>query len=106
MNNINHSWERFTVRERLSRTIVYVISVITFVWSLKTVEIIPEFLYDAPEQMADLFTRMWPIDFAFYPIKVHDALIETMMHQNKWQIYLQECGLLISLFIQLKYMMP
>ena len=78
MNNINHSWERFTVRERLSRTIVYVISVITFVWSLKTVEIIPEFLYDAPEQMADLFTRMWPIDFAFYPIKVHDALIETV----------------------------
>jgi phosphonate transport system permease protein len=29
----------------------------------QTVEIIPEFLYDAPEQMQDLLARMWPIAF-------------------------------------------
>ena len=34
------------------------------VWSLRTIEIIPEFLYDAPQQTADLFARMWPIDWA------------------------------------------
>ena len=46
--------------------------------SLRTVEVIPEFLYDAPEQMADLFTRMWPIEWSYYPKGVHDALIETL----------------------------
>ena len=47
-------------------------------WSLRTIEIIPEFLYDAPEQTADLFARMWPIDWAWYPKVVHGALIETL----------------------------
>ncbi len=46
--------------------------------SLRTVQIIPEFLYDAPEQMADLFKRMWPVAWSYYPRGVHDALIETL----------------------------
>jgi hypothetical protein len=41
-------------------------------------EIIPEFLTDAPEQVADLLTRMWPIDIAYYPTGVHAALTETL----------------------------
>lgn len=32
------------------------------VWSVRTIEIIPEFLADPPEQMADLLIRMWPSD--------------------------------------------
>jgi phosphonate transport system permease protein len=28
--------------------------------------------------MADLFKRMWPIAWSFYPGGVHDALIETL----------------------------
>ena len=31
-----------------------------------------------PEQMADLFKRMWPIAFAYYPQGVHEALVETL----------------------------
>ncbi|HJS31713.1 MAG TPA: phosphonate ABC transporter, permease protein PhnE, partial [Alphaproteobacteria bacterium] len=46
--------------------------------SMRSIEIIPEFLYDAPEQVVDLFARMWPMDFAFYPAMVHDALVETL----------------------------
>jgi phosphonate transport system permease protein len=42
------------------------------------VQVIPEFLYDAPEQVVDLLTRMWPIEWSFYPRGVHDALIETL----------------------------
>ena len=44
---------------------------IAVVWSLRTIEIIPEFLYDAPQQTVDLFARMWPIDWSWYPKVVH-----------------------------------
>ena len=71
-------WQRFSVRERVLRSSFYLIVVIAAVWSLRTIEIIPEFLYDAPQQTADLFVRMWPIDWAWYPKVVHDALMETL----------------------------
>ena len=60
------------------RTIFYLVVLIAIVWSLRTIEIIPEFLYDAPQQTVDLFARMWPIDWAWYPKVVHAALMETL----------------------------
>ena len=36
------------------------------------------FIDDAPQQTADLFARMWPIDWAWYPKVVHAALLETL----------------------------
>jgi phosphonate ABC transporter permease subunit PhnE len=71
-------WRRFTPRERLGRTAFLLLAAIALAWSLQTIEIIPEFLYDAPAQTADLFVRMWPIDWAWYPAVVHPALIETL----------------------------
>jgi len=71
-------WQRFTLAERIMRSSFYVVVLIAIVWSLQTIEIIPEFLYDAPQQTADLFARMWPIDWAWYPKVVHTALIETL----------------------------
>jgi phosphonate transport system permease protein len=63
---------RFTPGERIARSMLYIVTAIAVVWSIRTIEIIPEFLYDAPEQTADLFRRMWPFDWAFYPKAVHD----------------------------------
>ena len=71
-------WQRFSLAERVMRSTFYLVALIAIVWSLRSIEIIPEFLYDAPEQMADLFKRMWPIAWSFYPRGVHDALIETL----------------------------
>lgn len=71
-------WQPRTRRERLARFALYFGIVLACVASLRTVEIIPEFLYDAPEQMADLLGRMWPIDWGYYPKGVHEALIETL----------------------------
>jgi phosphonate ABC transporter permease subunit PhnE len=71
-------WQRFTPAVRAMRSMFYVLVVIAIVWSLRTIEIIPEFLYDAPQQTADLFARMWPIDWAWYPKVVHPALVETL----------------------------
>ena len=71
-------WTRFTRAQRLTRFIVYLVVVAAIVASLRTIEVIPEFLYDAPEQVVDLLTRMWPVDWAHYPETVHEALIETI----------------------------
>jgi phosphonate ABC transporter permease subunit PhnE len=73
-----HHWQRFTPAERVMRSGFYVAVLIAIVWSLRSIEIIPEFLYDAPQQTVDLFVRMWPIDWAWYPKVVHAALIETL----------------------------
>ncbi len=72
------TWQRFTPAERVIRSVFYLIALIAIVWSVQTIEIIPEFLYDAPQQTADLFARMWPIDWAWYPKVVHEALVETL----------------------------
>jgi phosphonate ABC transporter permease subunit PhnE len=72
------NWQRFTPAQRMMRSGFYIIVLVAIVWSLQTIEIIPEFLYDAPEQTIDLFARMWPIDWSWYPKVVHGALIETL----------------------------
>jgi len=71
-------WLRFSPAQRLARFAVYLVIVAAIVMSVRSVEVIPEFLYDAPEQVVDLLTRMWPADWSSYPQEVHDALIETI----------------------------
>lgn len=72
------TWTRFTPFERLGRYAAYLLSVAALVWSVQNIEIIPEFLWDAPAQTLDLFRRMWPVDWKVYPVSVHGALIETI----------------------------
>jgi phosphonate transport system permease protein len=74
---VAREWERFTLREKLARYAVYLVTVVAVVWSARYVEIIPEFLADAPAQTADLFKRMWPFDWQHYWKAVHASLIET-----------------------------
>ncbi len=71
-------WQRFTPFVRLGRYAVYLVTVAAVVWAARSIDIIVEFLYDAPAQTVDLFRRMWPFDWAIYPKEVHHALIETI----------------------------
>lgn len=71
-------WERHTRAERLSRFFLSIALVAAVVASIRSVEVIPEFLIDAPEQVRDLLVRMWPINFAFYREGVHEALVDTI----------------------------
>ena len=74
---MDREWKRFTPLQRLVRFAFYLVGVIALVVSLRTIEVIPEFLYDAPAQMADLFGRMWPLDWKYFSPTL-DALIETL----------------------------
>ncbi len=71
-------WSRHTPEQKFLRFAFYFLVVAAVVFSLKNIEIIPEFLYDAPAQLKDFFQRMWPMDTAYYPKTVHAALIETL----------------------------
>src|SRR6188768_2384749 len=72
------TWERFTFKERIARFAIYFSIVAALVASARTIEVIPEFLYDAPAQVKDLLVRMWPIAWSHYPKGVHAALMETL----------------------------
>lgn len=76
--SIDREWQRFTFSERLARFAAYLCFVAAIVWSWQTVEVIPEFLYDAPAQFADMFSRMVPLDYGFYPETIHAAMVETL----------------------------
>lgn len=77
MSAVHREWQRYTRRERLARFALYFGIVFAVAISLRTVQVIPEFLYDAPEQMLDLLQRMWPPQWSYYPT-VHEALVETL----------------------------
>lgn len=89
------NWQRYTLSEKLIRFAVWLAIVIGIVQSLRTVEVIPEFLYDAPEQMGDLVGRMWPVDWAHYPRGVHAALVETL--------HIASLGTLLSMFLAVPF---
>lgn len=76
-DRLDREWRRFTPLERLARYAFYLFAVAAVVVSLQTVRIIPEFLYDAPEQIADLFGRMWPMDLRYLGPTL-TALVETL----------------------------
>jgi phosphonate transport system permease protein len=74
---LDRDWQRFTPLKRLSRFAFYLFAVAALVVSLRTIDVIPEFLYDAPEQMADLFKRMWPLDLNYIRPTLK-SLVETL----------------------------
>ena len=78
VDRAHREWRRFSTEQRIIRFAFYFIGIAALVMSLRHIEFIPEFLYDAPEQVKDFFVRMWPIDKTFYAKSVHEALIETL----------------------------
>ena len=88
---VDRAWQRFTPAQRVGRFTIYLLLVAAIVTSLRTIEVIPEFLYDAPDQVVDLFARMWPIDWHHYPRGVHSALLET--------IHIASLGTLLALVL-------
>ena len=70
-------WQRHTLREKLARMALWLTIGLAVLASMNSINVIWEFLWDAPEQMLDMGHRMWPLDFAYYPASVHAALLET-----------------------------
>jgi len=86
-------WDRLTPRERITRHLMLLAAGVVVAFCMHHVEVIPEFLMDAPLQVKDLLTRMWPIDYAYYPAGIHDAMLET--------IHIATIGTMLSIFLSL-----
>jgi phosphonate transport system permease protein len=86
-------WQRHSPGQRLLRYALWLFTVAAIVQAARTVEVIPEFLADAPEQMADMLRRMWPVDWGYYREGVHAALMETL--------HMATLGTLLSLALAL-----
>lgn len=84
-------WQRFSFAERLARFIVFLGCGVALMVSLRTVQIIPEFLWDAPAQVSDLLTRMWPMDLPYYRDGIHESLMETL--------HIASLGTLLAIFM-------
>ncbi len=81
----HQAWQRLTQEQRWGRWLIYGVCTLAIVQSMRSVDIIPEFLLDAPEQMQDLLQRMWPVEWSFYftpqntgAQTVHQALLDSL----------------------------
>lgn len=74
---MTRTWERHTLGQKMARMALWLMIAVAVMLSLRSINVIWEFLWDAPEQMMDMGRRMWPPDMAFYPTTVHAALMET-----------------------------
>lgn len=88
-------WQWHTAGQRAARLLIWIVIVAAVVQSIRTVEIIPEFLLDAPAQLKDMLVRMWPIDWGFYPEGVHAPLVETL--------HIASLGTLLSLLMAVPF---
>lgn len=70
-------WQRHTLAEKLARMALWLIIGIAVLLSLNSINVIWEFLWDAPAQMLDMIRRMFPPDYSYYGMAVHAALMET-----------------------------
>ena len=77
VGKLDREWQRFTPAQKLARYACYVVAAVAVVVSLRSVNVIPEFVYDAPSQIGDLFGRMYPPDFRYLGPTLA-ALVETM----------------------------
>ncbi|MYN12885.1 phosphonate ABC transporter, permease protein PhnE [Pusillimonas sp. TS35] len=72
------TWARYTRGQRLLRFALYLLFALAIVQSVRHIDVIPEFLWDAPTQMADLLNRMWPVNWRSFPGTIQQALVETL----------------------------
>ena len=86
-------WQPRSAADRIARSVIYIAAVIAIIWSIRTIEVIPEFLYDAPAQTYDLFSRMWPFDWSRFWSAIWPAMIETF--------HIATLGTLLALILSL-----
>ncbi|EYD70458.1 phosphonate ABC transporter, permease protein PhnE [Limimaricola hongkongensis] len=55
-------WTRFSLKQRLQRYAVLAFTLLAIAWAVSSIEVIWAWVWDAPEQMGDLFGRMIPPD--------------------------------------------
>jgi phosphonate transport system permease protein len=77
-DSLTPMWVRHSRIERLLRCVLWCTLLAALIQAARSVQIVTEFLYDAPQQMGDMLARMWPVDLAYFRRGILDVLIETL----------------------------
>lgn len=79
-------WSRYNPKEQLIRYAIYLITLIAVVWAVSDIDIFWPWVWDAPNQIQNLGSRMWPPNLTsgeaiFYAMveTVHIATLATML---------------------------
>ncbi|WP_026198423.1 phosphonate ABC transporter, permease protein PhnE [Wenxinia marina] len=62
MAHLRDDWSRFSPRQKMQRWVVMLLCALAIAWSISSIEVIWAWVWDAPQQMGDLFGRMYPPD--------------------------------------------
>jgi phosphonate transport system permease protein len=73
----HREWQRYTAGQRWQRLAVFAATVAATAWALSTIDVFWPWLWDAPQQMGDLFGRMVPPDMTRWR-EILGALAETV----------------------------
>ena len=57
-------WTRYTPKQKARRFGTFAACAIVIMWALSSIEVIWAWVWDSPEQMGDLFGRMYPPDIS------------------------------------------
>ena len=77
LNQTLDHWSRFTLRQRVMRYGGFALTLLVVAWALSSIDVIWEWVWDSPAQMADLFGRMVPPDPQNLP-SILQAMWETV----------------------------
>jgi phosphonate transport system permease protein len=84
-------WQWRSPGRRAAVWLLWLLALAAVLQSARSVQVIPEFMLDAPEQMLDMLRRMFPPDWRHYRTSVHAALVETL--------HIATLGTLLSLLL-------
>ncbi len=56
-------WARYSTKERVARSLGYLVVGVLLYWSLSTVDVFWPWVWDAPAQIGDMMFRMFPVSF-------------------------------------------
>lgn len=71
------SWSRYTPQQRMKRYGAFLVVSLVVVWALRSIDVIWEWVWDAPVQLFDLFERMIPPDPTNLP-SILEAIWQTI----------------------------
>ena len=60
--HLSDDWTRFSPRQKAQRWGIMLLCALAIAWSISSIEVIWAWVWDAPQQMGDLFGRMYPPD--------------------------------------------
>lgn len=58
--NDTYRWRRYSTPQRLLRSVAYLVMVIVVIWALRTINVFWPWVWDAPREIKDMVTRMFP----------------------------------------------